>query len=132
MPAPDVVIRTSRPGDVEQILALYVAVAAEGRWIGRELPMDQDAARTRIAESVDAPGHYTTVAELTDLGSTEVPALDQSYGRSVGHLHLGVAPYGVAELGMQVAAVLRGRGIGRALLDDAIGWARAQAEVHKI
>ncbi|MFL6100747.1 MAG: GNAT family N-acetyltransferase [Actinomycetales bacterium] len=129
-----VLVRLARPEDVDHVLALYAAVAGEGRWIGRELPIDEDAARARIAEGVDAPGHDSTVAELASIAGE--PGADErqepAFGRLVGQLHLGVAPYGVAELGMLVAAPMRGRGVGRALLDDAIHWARAQPDVHKI
>ena len=38
-----------------------------------------------------------------------------------------VAPYGVADFGMMVAADARGRGVGSALLATAIEWARAAA-----
>jgi RimJ/RimL family protein N-acetyltransferase len=129
-----VAVRAARPEDVDQVLALYASVAGEGRWIGRELPLDQEAARARIAEGVDAPGQYATVAELLSEPDDVVPDLhlEPAFGRLVGQLHLGVAPYGVAELGMLVAAPMRGRGVGRALLDDAITWARAQPDVHKV
>lgn len=134
MATSEVVVRAARPEDVDHVLALYAVVAGEGRWIGRELPLDEDAARARIAEGIDAPGHYSTVAELLSMQG-EVAAdlhLDPAFGDVVGQLHLGVAPYGVAELGMLVAATMRGRGVGHALLDDAIAWARAQPDVHKI
>jgi RimJ/RimL family protein N-acetyltransferase len=52
-------------------------------------------------------------------------------GRIVGSLGIEVQPYGVAELGMQVAADRRGQGVGSALLADAIEWARS-AGAHKV
>lgn len=138
MPA-DVVVRAARPDDVEPVLALYQAVAGEGRWIGRELPMDVEAARARFRAGIDSVNDYSTVAELADAVDavdaavdTAVVVADPALGRLVGQLHLGVAPFGVAELGMLVASSQRGRGIGRALLDDGLEWARAQPRVHKV
>jgi ribosomal protein S18 acetylase RimI-like enzyme len=49
----------------------------------------------------------------------------------VGHLWIGVQGYGVADLGMMVAADVRGQGVGSALMDAGVGWAR-QAGAHKI
>jgi RimJ/RimL family protein N-acetyltransferase len=126
----DVVIRPARLDDIRPAVELYAAVAAEGRWIGRELPFDEAEIRDRWAATIGAAGHFNSVAEIPGrfAGVDEPP----SYGDLVGYLHLGVAPYGVAELGMHVAADVRGRGVGRALMDDAITWARAEPSVHKI
>jgi RimJ/RimL family protein N-acetyltransferase len=123
------VIRPARLGEVPRIVDLYADVAAEGRWIGRELPLDLEATRERFGASIGAADHYATVAELTGLAADGTP---HPFDGLVGYLHLGVAPYGVAELGMHVAAAARGQGIGRALLADAVAWARAEPTVHKI
>ena len=50
---------------------------------------------------------------------------------AVGQLGLELARYGVADLGMRVAAGWRGRGVGTALLTEAVRRARA-AGAHKI
>jgi RimJ/RimL family protein N-acetyltransferase len=113
-----VVIRPARLADLEPIYVAFERVAAEGRWIGRELPLDREATLQRFRSSLTEPGHYLSVAEVS--------------GGLVGQLHLGVAPYGVAELGMHVASEWRGQGIGRALMQDAIAWAAAEPGVHKI
>jgi GNAT superfamily N-acetyltransferase len=47
-------------------------------------------------------------------------------GEPVGQLGLHLAPYGVADLGMLVAAGWRGRGVGTALLAEAVRRARRQ------
>jgi RimJ/RimL family protein N-acetyltransferase len=52
-------------------------------------------------------------------------------GQVVGELGLHLARYGVADLGMAVAAGWRGRGIGSALLAEAIDQA-GKAGAHKI
>jgi RimJ/RimL family protein N-acetyltransferase len=123
------VIRPARLAEVPRMVELYADVAAEGRWIGRELPFDLEATRERFGAGIDAPDHYETVAELTGVDPDGAP---YPFDGLVGYLHLGVAPYGVAELSMHIAAVARGQGIGRALLADAVTWARAEPSVHKI
>jgi ribosomal protein S18 acetylase RimI-like enzyme len=52
-------------------------------------------------------------------------------GQPGGELVLHLAGYGVADLGMAVAAAWRGRGIGSALLAEAIDRAR-KAGAHKV
>jgi putative acetyltransferase len=128
----EIVIRPTRLSDVDNVVAMFAAVAGEGRWIGRELPLDEELVRQRTADSVDRPGHYSIVAELPATSTPAGADDDRAFGGLAGQLHLGVEPYGVAELGMLVARELRGRGIGRALLADAIAWAEAQPDVHKI
>jgi RimJ/RimL family protein N-acetyltransferase len=125
-----VVIRPARLREVSQIVDMYADVAAEGRWIGREVPFDLEETRQRFGASIDAAEHYSVVAELAD---QSVPhGAQHPYGGLAGYLHLGVTPYGVADLGMHVAASRRGQGVGRALLVAAIDWARAEPGVHKI
>ena len=60
-----------------------------------------------------------------------VSLLADDNGKLVGSLGLELAAYGVAELGMLVAADRRGEGIGSALLDAGIEWARS-AGAHKV
>jgi RimJ/RimL family protein N-acetyltransferase len=52
-------------------------------------------------------------------------------GEAVGQLGLRLASYGVADLGMTVAAGWRGRGVGTALLTEAVDQAR-KAGAHKL
>jgi len=49
----------------------------------------------------------------------------------VGHISVVLAPYGVADIGMLVTERWRGKGVGTALLEAAISWARA-AGAHKL
>jgi RimJ/RimL family protein N-acetyltransferase len=124
------VVRPATVDDIPGTVALYAAVAAEGRWIGREGPLDEAQIRERWGATIGADGHLNTVAEIP--GRFTARADPPPYGDQVGYLHLGLEPYGVAELGMHVARDVRGRGVGRAMLDDAIAWARAEPSVHKI
>jgi len=116
-PRPPVTVREATPDDVDPVLELVVAVAAEGRWIAVEAPVDREARRRRVVENVEDPA---TIALVADAG-----------GELVGQLDLYLARYGVADLGMLVAAGWRGRGVGTALLAAGIDRARA-AGAHKI
>jgi RimJ/RimL family protein N-acetyltransferase len=112
-------IRKATVDDDPQIAALFDAVAGEGRWIGRELPIDHAARRARFVEGLEHPDTNATFVAVT------------SEGRLVGDLGIVLAPYGVADLGMMVAEGWRGAGVGSALLGAAIDWARA-AGAHKV
>ena len=48
----------------------------------------------------------------------------------VGLLHVEASRFGFGELGMAVAALWRGRGVGSALMEAAIQWAREHG-LHK-
>ena len=114
----DVVVRTARPDDVEALLDLLEAVAAEGRWIGTEAPVDRPARLRQLSESVE--GHDRAVRYVADAGGT-----------LVGQLWMELRPYNVADLGMLVARDWRARGVGSTLMAAGIGWARSSG-AHKI
>jgi RimJ/RimL family protein N-acetyltransferase len=114
-PEGEFAVRRAAATDVDAILDLYEAVGAEGRYIGRELPIDRDSLRPTLVESIEDPDGAWFVAE--DDG--EIVGSASIQGR------------GVAHLGMQVARSHRGRGTGSALLEASILWAR-QAGAHKI
>jgi RimJ/RimL family protein N-acetyltransferase len=120
-------VRRAGPTDIDALVDQFATVAAEGRWIGSEAPVDREQVRSRYQTRLTEPGHYLTLAELTEPGEP-----GEAAGTLVGQLHLAVARYGVAELGMSVAGSMRGRGVGRALLEDAIAWSTAEPDVHKM
>ena len=112
------VVRAARREDVEQLLDLVESVAAEGRWIGSEPPIDREARRRQLEETVDGDDRnvrYVAVA----------------HGVVVGSLGMELRPYNVADLGMFVHREWRGRGVGSVLLEAGIEWARS-AGAHKV
>jgi len=112
-----VTVRRAGVADADAVVAMLAEVAGEGRWIATEAPVDLEQRRRRLLEDVEREDAIVLVAEAG--------------GRPVGELGLHLARYGVADLGMAVAAGWRGRGIGSALLAEAIDQARA-AGAHKI
>ena len=96
---------------------LLEAVAGEARWIGRELPLERAEVRDRLARALASDRAVELVAVADDA--------------VVGQVAVELAPYDVASLAMSVAAGWRGRGVGSALLDAALGWAR-DAGAHKV
>lgn len=120
VPAPGFGIRPACEEDLLAMVDLLAAVAEEGRWIGTEAPVDREARLARFS------------AALTDDRSALFVAVAAAGGGEVvGQVGVELRPYDVAELGMLVAPGWRGRGVGTALLDAAIGWAR-EAGAHKV
>ncbi len=113
-------VRRSARRDIAPILKLWQAIADERKYIFTErVSPDQ---RARWSKSVDDQGILMAVAEVD--------------GDIVGMLTLG--RYGevdktkhIRNLGMGVAKRFRGIGVGRALMDYAIRWAKRRG-VEKI
>jgi RimJ/RimL family protein N-acetyltransferase len=112
----DFTIRPAHPRDAAELVALAEEVAAEpGGWLisdgGWRTVLDERRYLRALRRYRDAA---VFVAEAED--------------GLVGRLSLGRDPHPasrhVADLGLMVAASHRRRGIGRALLDRAIEWAR--------
>jgi RimJ/RimL family protein N-acetyltransferase len=111
------VVRRARDQDLDRLVSLFAEVAAEGRWIGAELPLDRERRRRHFSEAMHDERAILLVAEVD--------------GRIVGQLDMELARYGVADLGMLVAQGWRGQGLGTALLRAGIDWAR-DAGAHKV
>lgn len=114
----DVVVRGMRAADVPEALDLLEAVAAEGIWLGTEPGFDRHRRSQHWLEALADPMVRTLVVA------------DTATGRLVGQGSVHVARYGVAELGMNLAADSRGRGLGGQLLDALLDAARAMG-AHK-
>jgi ribosomal protein S18 acetylase RimI-like enzyme len=104
-------IRPKGERDVPAVAQLLAAVAREGRFIATEWPFDVDE---RARAMRDALLERRVIGWIALDGRTVVGDL------TVFDLQL-IEP----ELGMAVDAAYRGRGIGRALIDAAVAWARA-------
>ena len=112
-----ITVRRLRPDDVEALLDQIDDVAAEGRWIAMESPIDRVRLRGRILDSLDDPEWCQLVAE------TE--------GQLVGNLAVRPVRAGIGMIGMGIADTHRRRGVGSALLAAAVEWARAEG-LHKL
>ena len=117
MPEAAFAVRPAAVEDLPAVVELLEAVAAEGRWIGTEAPIDREERLRRFRESLDGERQALYVAVAGEA--------------VVGHLWATLAPYDVAELGMLVAAGWRARGVGSALLRAGVAWAD-EARAHKV
>ena len=108
-------VRLATVDDVDAMMAQRRAIAGEGRWIGAELPLDEERDLGTFTQGIEARSLF--VAEVD--------------GELVGLIGLHPTGYGVVDLGMQVADGYRGQGVGSALLEAGIAWAREQG-AHKM
>jgi len=115
-PATSFSLRPAAAADFDAYMDAFESVAAEGRWMGAEAPIDRSGRRAGFERSVAGGDSVLVVAEAG--------------GRIVGAGYAGLSG-GIAELGMFVVGGHRGGGVGRALLEAVIDWARA-AGAHKL
>jgi len=104
-------IRLAEEADRLPLARLFAAVAEERDGIAAEPPLDVE----RWAARWDVDQTFVAVAG----------------GEIVGELHLVRTPFGFAEIAMMVAALWRGRGVGSALLGEAIRVAPERG-LHKL
>ncbi|MFN2588616.1 MAG: N-acetyltransferase family protein [Actinomycetota bacterium] len=112
----EVIVRPAEAGDVDELLDLYESVAAEGRYVAGELPIDRarrHAAWVALAQGGSPGRSFVAQAERSLVGMASVT---------------GVGPL---DLGMMVAAPWRGRGVGTKLLEACIDYGRSSG-AHKI
>jgi RimJ/RimL family protein N-acetyltransferase len=113
----DYVIRRAHPRDAEALVALAEEVAAEpGGWL-----ISDGGWRT----AADERRYLRTLRRYPDAAVFVAETGEQGI---VGRLSLGRDPHPasrhVADLGLMVAAGFRRQGIGRALLQQSVHWAR--------
>jgi putative acetyltransferase len=97
---------------------LTEVVAAEGRWIATESPIDREKRKANYREGFESESSMSFVADAT--------------GAIVGNAGIGTPSGAVPpRLGMMVVPEWRGMGIGSGLLEACIDWARS-ARAHKV
>jgi RimJ/RimL family protein N-acetyltransferase len=111
-------IRAAQPEDVDGVLGLVEEVASERQHILTEPPIDRERRAKQFRETVRSEEAQVFIAEAE--------------GDVVGELTaFGRTSTGPATIGMAVAAAWRGQGVGTALMDACVEWAR-DAGVHKL
>jgi ribosomal protein S18 acetylase RimI-like enzyme len=104
-------IRPAREEDRRPLAEIYAAVAEERDGIAAEPPVDVE----RRAARFTIEGTFIAVAD----------------GQAMGSLHVDATWFGFGEIGMAVLREWRGRGVGSALMETAIEWARGRG-LHKL
>ena len=117
-PPADAQVRPATPADVPALVALRIAVAGEGRWIGRELPIDPEAEAASLTGGIAGANDTVVVAEVG--------------GAVVGYALVHDAGHGHGEVAMALLDGHRGLGLGTALLAAALDGARATGAFHKV
>jgi [ribosomal protein S18]-alanine N-acetyltransferase len=107
------VVRPASAADARAMAEIFAAVAEERDGIATEPPVDVD--------------ERTALFARTAAGSVVAVAGDQI----IGLIHVEASGYGFGEFGMLVGRGWRGRGVGVALVQAAIDWARGQG-LHKL
>ena len=116
-------VRPAQPGDAAALVTLAEAIGSEPEgWLISERRWRSAGDERRYLKAVRRhPDAAVFVAEAD--------------GEIAGRLSISRDPHPasrhVADLGLMVAATARRRGIGWALLEEAVGWARA-SDVHKL
>jgi RimJ/RimL family protein N-acetyltransferase len=118
----DVVVRPAEPGDAAALVQLGTEVGSEpGGWL--------------ISGGWRGVGHerryLRTVRRSHDAAVFVAEAGEEIVGRLSVARDAHPASRHVADLGLMVAASYRRQGVGTALLDAAVAWAR-QTGVHKL
>ena len=113
----DVEIRAATPADARSFLTAYASVAAEKRYIQTErVASGVGDYRRRFRRSwTDRAAHLVALDDGRVVASLSIRRDDQP------------ATWHVATLGMFVVSSHRGRGIGTALMTEAVRWAREHA-----
>ena len=106
-------VRPASADDAEAMAELFAAVAQERDGIATEPPVDVEERTAVFARTVG--GSVVAVAD----------------GSVVGMIHVEASRHGFGEFGMLVDRDWRGRGVGSALVQAAIDWAR-EAGLHKL
>ena len=115
--SPNAELRHARLDDWDAFKGVYESIAAEGTWIGGELPIDWDARWPMWEVSINDPRWLVVLAFVGDKTVGWVSAEHQSHGR--------------VNLGMGLIDGYRSMGIGTMLMATVVGWAKQRGS-HKI
>lgn len=107
-----VAVRAARDDDRMPMAVLFAAVAQERDGIGSEPPVDVEERARR----------FTLDGSFVALDGSQV----------IGMINVQPTRHGYADIGMLVAREWRGRGVGSALMEAAIAWARERGDIHKL
>ena len=113
MPVASFTVRLAQAGDARSMAELFAAVAGDRTGSATEPPVDIDERAAQFART--AAGLVVAEAD----------------GQVVGMLHVEASRHGFGEIGMLVHRDWRGRGVGSALVREAISRARGQG-LHKL
>lgn len=113
-------VRRAREPDLPAVFDSFERTAAEGKWIGSELPLDRTDRIARWRDFIAGTEGVMLVAEV------DGDIVGGSSLRWIGHCGTGLLG-----LGMWLDAPYRGRGLGTALLTESITWAKDNG-AHKI
>ena len=113
MPTAQFTVRPATEGDARAMAEIFAAVAAERNGIATEPPVDIEARAALFARTVAGSVVAVTGSQI------------------VGMLHIEVSRHGFGDVGMLVDRDWRSRGVGSALVQEAISWARGQG-LHKL
>jgi RimJ/RimL family protein N-acetyltransferase len=106
-------IRPASAADARAMAELFAAVAEERTGIATEPPVDVEARTAQFTSSI-----ASSIVAVAD-------------GQVIGMIHTTVSRHGFGEFGMLVDREWRGRGVGSALLQATVDWAREQG-LHKL
>ena len=111
-------VRPLRRDEVEAVIDHLAEVAEERRWIASEPPIPRERWREQTLKAFDDPNCLVLAAvDCDDCIIGELSA----FGRESRP----------ADIGMSVARDWRGRGVGTALMQACVEWARGRG-VHKL
>lgn len=119
MSEPALHLRPAELGDWDGFIACYESIAAEGRWIGGELPIDWEGRRPQWTSS------------LTDPRWLVLLAVAPADGAVVGWISAEHEGNGRVSFGMGIVDGHRSAGLGTQLLAVVVGWAK-QRGAHKV
>jgi RimJ/RimL family protein N-acetyltransferase len=118
-------VEAAGPGDAQALLLLRRAVLGEGRWFATRAQEHRESleqARAALLSLREQPNGTLLVARHRG----RVVGMLAIHGERLARMrHLG-------RVEMMVEADHRGRGVGTALLDEALRWARANPVLRKL